>query len=78
MQPEKTHSTYSIPTKAKEAPSPHEVRLAPMGTNPVFQCLGGKYVRICEIFDYTQPAFICSKLRIEALEQGVKYVHSLF
>ena len=27
--------------KAKEAPSPHEVRLAPLDTNPVFQSLGG-------------------------------------
>ena len=24
----------------------------------------------------TQPAFTCSKLKIEALEQGVKYVQS--
>ena len=31
------------PTKAKEAVSPHEVRLTPLDTNPVFQCLGGKY-----------------------------------
>ena len=28
------------PTKAKEAPSPHEVRLNQLDTNPVFQCLG--------------------------------------
>ena len=28
------------PTKAKEAPSSHEVRLAPLDTNPVFQNLG--------------------------------------
>ena len=27
------------PTKAKEALSPHEVRLTPLDTNPVFQCL---------------------------------------
>ena len=27
------------PTKAKKAPSPHEVRMAPLDTNPVFQCL---------------------------------------
>ena len=27
-------------TKAKEAHSPHEVRLAPLDTNPVFQSLG--------------------------------------
>ena len=29
------------PTKAKEAPSPHEVRLALLDTNPLFQSLGG-------------------------------------
>ena len=28
------------PTKAKEAPSPDEIRLTPLDTNPVFQCLG--------------------------------------
>ena len=40
-----TPSLEGWPTKAKEAPSPHEVRLAPLGTNPVFQSnlsLGGK------------------------------------
>ena len=31
-----------LPTKAKEVPSPHEVRLAPLDTNPV--CLGVKNV----------------------------------
>ena len=29
------------PTKAKEAPGPHEVRLTLLDTNPVFQCLEG-------------------------------------
>ena len=33
------------PTKAKEAPSPHEVRLTPLDTNPVFQNLGGGIVK---------------------------------
>ena len=28
------------PTKSKEAPSPHDVRLTPLDTNPVFQWLG--------------------------------------
>ena len=28
------------PTKAKEAPSPHEVRMSLLDTNPVFQSLG--------------------------------------
>ena len=33
-------SPEGLPTKAKEAPSPHEVRLAPLDTNPVFHSLG--------------------------------------
>ena len=37
-----TPSLEGWPTKAKEAPSPHEVRLAPLDTNPVFQSLGEK------------------------------------
>ena len=32
------------PTKAKGAPSPHEVRLTPLNSNPVFQCLGNKFI----------------------------------
>ena len=35
-----TPSLEGWPTKAKEAPSPHEVKLSPLDTNPVFQCLG--------------------------------------
>ena len=35
-----TPSREGSPTKAKEATSPHEVRLAPLDTNPVFQCIG--------------------------------------
>ena len=38
-----TPSLEGLPTKAKEAPSPHEVRLAPLDTNPVFQSLGETY-----------------------------------
>ena len=34
-----TPSLEGSPTKAKEAPSPHEVRLAPLDTNPVFPYL---------------------------------------
>ena len=37
-----TPSLEGWPTKAKEAPSPHEVRLAPLDTNPVFQSLEEK------------------------------------
>ena len=35
-----TLSLEGWPSKAKEAPSPHEVRLALLDTNPVFQSLG--------------------------------------
>ena len=34
-----TPSLEGLPTKTKEAPSPHEVRLTPLDTKPVFQCL---------------------------------------
>ena len=34
-----TPSLEGRPTKAKEAPSPHEVGLAPLDTNPVFHSL---------------------------------------
>ena len=37
-----TPSLEGLPTKAKEAPSTHEVRMAPLDTNPVFQNLGGE------------------------------------
>ena len=36
-----TLSLEGWPTKAKEAPSPHEVRMSLLDTNPVFQSLGG-------------------------------------
>ena len=35
-------------TKAKEALSPHELRLTPLDTNPVFQCLEDKLIQ--EVF----------------------------
>ena len=35
-----TPSLEGWPTKAKEPPSPHEVKLALLNSNPVFQCLG--------------------------------------
>ena len=41
-----TPSLEGWPTKAKEAPSPYEVRLAPLDTNPVFQCPGDTKVHI--------------------------------
>ena len=41
-----TPSLEGSPTKAKEAPSPHEVRMAPLDTNPVFECRGE--ISMCE------------------------------
>ena len=41
-----TPSLEGWPTKAKEAPSPHEVKLSPLDTNPVFQCLGEDNARV--------------------------------
>ena len=35
-----------------------------------------KEVSRVNFFNFTQPAFACSKLTIETLEQGVKYVQS--
>ena len=37
-------SLEGLPTKAKEAPSPHRVRLTPLDTNPVFHSLGDKLI----------------------------------
>ena len=39
-----TPSLEGWPTKTKEEPPPHEVRLALLDTNPVFQCFGGNKV----------------------------------
>ena len=39
-----TPSQDGWPTKTKEAPSPHEVRLYLLDTNPVFQCLRDKFL----------------------------------
>ena len=44
-----TASLEGSQTKAKEAPSPHEVRLALLDTNPVFQSLGGLCQSILEM-----------------------------
>ena len=43
------------PTKAKEAPSPHEIRLALLDTNPVFQNLGS---RLCHIISHIRSHII--------------------
>ena len=38
-----TPSLEGLPTKAKEPPSLHELRLDLLDTNSVFQCLGDKF-----------------------------------
>ena len=43
-----TPSLEGLPTKAKVAPSSHEVRMALLDTNPVFQCLGEGTTNILE------------------------------
>ena len=43
-----TLSLEGRPTKAKEAPSPHKVRLDPLDTNPIFQRLEVKFMLDCQ------------------------------
>ena len=51
------------PTKAKEAPFPHEVRLAPLDTNPVVQCLGDNtFVYPLSFSTETKLLFLCGYL----------------
>ena len=38
--------------KTKEAPSPHEVKLAPLDTNPVFYCLRGNLNQPVQLSPY--------------------------
>ena len=47
-----TPSLEGWPTKAKEAPSPHKVRLNPLDTNPVFQSLGEKMFEVPELLAF--------------------------
>ena len=51
-----TPSLEGSSAKAKEAP-PHEVRLAPLDTNPVFQCLGSKKEIVALQTDCGTPNF---------------------
>ena len=62
-----TPSLEGLPTKAKEARSSHEVRLAPMDTNPVFRCLG----------DFLWPTLGLFALQLKNHRSGSKSVCSL-
>ena len=43
---------------------------------PSVSILSVKIIEVLQIYLKTQPAIACSKLTIETLEQGVKYVQS--
>ena len=47
------------PTKAKEATSPHEVRLTLLDTNPVFQYPGGG-ITLCTDNKFSKKNFLIS------------------
>ena len=63
-----TPSLEGWPTKAKEAPSPHEVRLAPVDPNPVFQCLGEKGL-VLFLFRVSFDLFYVTKEKILTLKK---------
>ena len=46
-----TPSLEGWPTYAKEAPSPHKIRLATLDTNPVFQYLWVNLEYFCSLID---------------------------
>ena len=52
-----TPSLEGWPTKAKEAPSPHEIRLTLLDTNPVFQSLGE--TKLCSNIALFHVSSIC-------------------
>ena len=57
------------PTKVKEAPSPHEVRMSPLDTNRVFQSLGGSSIvgYCCSIVGYYElfnVSIICCLIEV--------------
>ena len=54
-----TPSLEGWPTKAKEASFPNEVRLTPLDTNPVFQCLGDKCHQLSETFLHRFICMLC-------------------
>ena len=59
------------PTKAKEATSPHEVRMSPLDTNPVFQSLGTRAQSIWE--KYSEKLFGRNTHLMVSTFTGFKY-----
>ena len=64
-----TPSLEGWSTKAKEAPSPHEVRLALLDTNPVFQSLGDSDLVNNEILKKTK--FNTLKTKVNNFENKI-------
>ena len=70
-----TPSLEGLPTKVKEAPFPHEVRLAPLETKPVFQCLKDKIGH--NGIDGKLKIIFNIYLGIEYLNSDFRYFHGL-
>ena len=70
-------SLEGLPTKAKEAPSPHEVRLSPLDTNPVFDSLGGfLHHQYHSARDNGQAVIIHDLILNMAYKEAVSYIVS--
>ena len=70
------------PTKAKEVPSPHEVRMSPLETNPVFQSLRGEN-KSCKKALFNFASFVNVTESIKNLNLSIFcsshfYIYSIF
>ena len=65
-----TPSLEGLPTKAKEVPSPHEVRLALLDTNSVFQSLGG----VTTMFIYKQNLILLFFLEMLHIQESCNMI----
>ena len=70
-----TPSREGLPNKVKEAPFSHEVSLAPLETNSVFQCIRDKIGHIG--IDGKLKIIFNIYLGIEYLKSDFRYFHSL-
>ena len=57
------------PTKAKEEPSPHEVRLSPLDTNPVFECLEDKRHLLNHVKHFVSLFLLCIFYFVEQIKK---------
>ena len=75
-----TPSLEGRPTKAKEAPSPHEVRLTPLDTKPVFQCLREKQLKNSKNNSkpLKEPAHICKSMQVDCQRAAEKIRHTFY